>query len=98
APIVTGVQTCALPIWSSQETADSGGRGLTGRGAAAACGERIPTKLASLGFGERATPGEKAQVVQKLRPKYALSLLLEIAQLPREIGRASWRLTSNTSY
>ena len=40
-------------------------------------------KLASLGFGERATPGEKAQVVQKLRPKYALSLLLEIAQLPR---------------
>ena len=28
---------------------------------------------------ERATPGEKAQVVQKLRPKYALSLLLEIA-------------------
>ena len=40
-------------------------------------------KLASLGFGERATPGEKAQVVQKLRPKYALPLLLEIAQLPR---------------
>ena len=29
------------------------------------------------------TPGEKAQVVQKLRPKYALPLLLEIAQLPR---------------
>ncbi|MBM6919538.1 IS3 family transposase [Intestinimonas butyriciproducens] len=43
----------------------------------------MPKKLASLGFGERATPGEKAQVVQKLRPKYALPLLLEIAQLPR---------------
>ena len=26
---------------------------------------------------------DKAQVVQKLRPKYALPLLLEIAQLPR---------------
>ena len=32
---------------------------------------------------ERATPGEKAQVVQKLRLKYSLSILLEIAQLPR---------------
>lgn len=46
-------------------------------------GECILEKLASLGFGERATPGEEAQVAQKLRPKYALSLLLEIAQLPR---------------
>ena len=32
---------------------------------------------------ERATPGEKAQVLQQLRPKYALSVFLEIAQLPR---------------
>ena len=32
---------------------------------------------------ERATPGEKAQVVQKLRLKYSLSILLKIAQLPR---------------
>lgn len=28
-------------------------------------------------------PGEKTQVVQKLRPKYSLYLLLEIAQLHR---------------
>ena len=40
-------------------------------------------KLASLGFGESATPGEKAQVAQKLRPRYPLCLLLEIAHLPR---------------
>ena len=32
-------------------------------------GERILKKLASLGFGERAAPREKAQVVQKLRAK-----------------------------
>ena len=34
-------------------------------------------------MGERATPGEKVQAVQKLRQKYALTLLLEITQLPR---------------
>src|SRR5699024_4108056 len=43
----------------------------------------ILKKLASLGFGERATPGEKALVVQKLRQKYSLPHLLEIARLPR---------------
>ena len=32
---------------------------------------------------ERATPGEKALVVQKLRQKYSLPHLLEIARLPR---------------
>ena len=39
--------------------------------------------VASLGFGRRATPAQKAQVVQKLRQKHALSILLSIAQLPR---------------
>ena len=40
-------------------------------------------KLASLGFGRRATPAQKTLVVQKLRQKHALSILLSIAQLPR---------------
>ncbi len=39
--------------------------------------------FASLGFGRRATPAQKTQVVQKLRQKHALSILLSIAQLPR---------------
>ena len=39
--------------------------------------------LQALGFGRRATPAQKTQVVQKLRRKYSLTLLLEIAQLPR---------------
>ena len=39
--------------------------------------------FASLGFGARATPAEKTLVVQNLRGEFALSLLLEIAQLPR---------------
>jgi len=36
----------------------------------------IPKKLASLGFGRRATPAQKTLVVQKLRQKYSLNLLL----------------------
>ena len=44
--------------------------------------DRIPKKLASLGFGRRATPAQKTLVVQKLRQKHALSILLSIAQLP----------------
>ena len=40
-------------------------------------------KFASLGFGRRATPAQKTLVVQKLRQKHALSILLSIAQLPR---------------
>lgn len=40
-------------------------------------------KLASLGFGRRATPAQKTQVVQKLRQKHGLDILLSIAQLPR---------------
>ncbi len=35
------------------------------------------------GFGRRATPAQKTLVVQKLRQKHALSILLSIAQLPR---------------
>ncbi len=42
-----------------------------------------PKKFASLGFGRRATPAQKTLVVQKLRQKHALSILLSIAQLPR---------------
>jgi len=48
----------------------------------AASGESFK-KIASLSFGRRATPGQKTQVVQELRRKYPLSLLLSIAQLPR---------------
>ena len=44
---------------------------------------RLPKKFASLGFGRRATPAQKTLVVQKLRQKHALSILLSIAQLPR---------------
>ena len=40
-------------------------------------------KPASLGFERRATPAQKAPVVQKLRQKHAPSILLSIAQLPR---------------
>ena len=54
-----------------------------GRGSASACRGRIPKKLASLGFGRRATPAQKTLVVQKLRQKHALSILLSIAQLLR---------------
>ena len=58
-------------------------RRSAGRGSAAACGGRLPKKFASLGFGRRATPAQKTLVVQKLRQKHALSILLSIAQLPR---------------
>ena len=39
--------------------------------------------LQALVLEERATPAQKAQVVQKLRQEFSLSLLREIAQLPR---------------
>ncbi len=58
-------------------------RGPAGRSSAAACRECLPKKLASLGFGRRATPAQKTQVVQKLRQEFSLALLLTIAQLPR---------------
>ena len=36
-----------------------------------------------IGFGRRATTAQKTLVVQKLRQKHALSILLSITQLPR---------------
>ena len=68
---------------STKETAKGCRRRSAGRGSAAACGGRLPKKFASLGFGRRATPAQKTLVVQKLRQKHALSILLSIAQLPR---------------
>ena len=68
---------------SAKEAAKGCRRRSAGRSAATACGERLPKKLASLGFGRRATPAQKTLVVQKLRQKYSLNLLLSIAQLPR---------------
>ena len=64
-------------------SAEAGGGRPTGRSAAAAGRERLPKKLASLGFGRRATPAQRTQVVQKLRQTHSLNLLLSIAQLPR---------------
>ena len=69
--------------WSAKEAAKGCRRRSAGRSSAAACRGRIPKKLASLGFGRRATPAQKTLVVQKLRQKHALSILLSIAQLPR---------------
>ncbi|MEL7633901.1 IS3 family transposase [Sporomusa sphaeroides] len=45
--------------------------------------ECVLKKLASLGFGRRATPAQKTQVIQGLRQIYPLPVLLSIAQLPR---------------
>ena len=67
----------------SQEDVQRGRRRFACRSAATESGERIPKKLASLGFGRRATPAQKTQVVQKLRQKYSLEILLSIAQLPK---------------
>ena len=38
--------------------------------------------LQAFGFGRRATPAQKTQVVQKLRQRHSLDILLSIAQLP----------------
>lgn len=52
--------------------------------AAAAAGRGgLLKKFAGLGFGKRATPAQKTQVVQKLRRKHSLDILLSIAQLSR---------------
>ena len=52
--------------------------------AAAAAGRGgLLKKFAGLGFGKRATPAQKTQVVQKLRQRHSLDILLSIAQLPR---------------
>ena len=68
---------------SAKAVAEAGGRRSASRSAETACGERLPKKLASLGFGRRATPAQKTQVVQKLRQRHSLDILLSIAQLPR---------------
>ncbi len=57
---------------SAKEAAKGCRRRSAGRSAATACRERLPKKLASLGFGRRATPAQKTLVVQKLRQKHAL--------------------------
>ena len=50
--------------------------------AAAAAGRGgLLKKFAGLGFRKRATPAQKTQVVQKLRRKHSLDILLSIAQL-----------------
>ena len=46
-------------------------------------GECQLKKLASLGFGRRATPAQKTLAVKKLRQEFSLALLPEIAQLSR---------------
>ena len=68
---------------SAKAVAEAGGRRSASRSAETACGERLPKKLASLGFGRRAMPAQKTQVVQKLRQRHSLDILLSIAQLPR---------------
>ena len=68
---------------SAKEAAEGCRRRSAGRSAATACGERLPKKFASLGFGRRATPAQKTQVVQRLRQRHSLDILLSIAQLPR---------------
>jgi hypothetical protein len=62
------------------------GRSSKGRPAklpAAACGECLPKKLASLGFGRRATSAQKALVIRGLRQNFKLDILLEVAHLAR---------------
>ena len=57
---------------------------LNAAAAAAAAGRGgLLKKFAGLGFGKRATPAQKTQVVQKLRRKHSLDILLSIAQLSR---------------
>ncbi|MEE0784024.1 MAG: IS3 family transposase [Negativibacillus sp.] len=68
---------------SAKAVAEAGRRRSAGRSPADACGERLPKKLASLGFGRRATPAQKTLVVQKLSQRHSLDILLSIAQLPR---------------
>ena len=68
---------------SPNEAAKAGRRRPAGRSATAAGRERIPKKIASLSFGRRATPAQKTWVVQELRQRHSLEILLSIAQLPR---------------
>lgn len=59
------------------------GRGSAERSSAAESGKCLPKKIAGLGSGGRATPAQKAKVIQELRQEHGVSVLLEIAQLPR---------------
>ena len=52
---------------SAQSSSEKGGGESVGVSAAAAYIECIPKKLARLGFGERAVPAGKAQVIKRLR-------------------------------
>ena len=84
APFLSSLRLFFLSVNSGMgQTARQSRRGLACRSTAAASEKCIPKKLASLGFGRRATPAQKAQVVQKLRHEFSLALLLTIAQLPR---------------
>ena len=57
---------------------------LNAAAAAAAAGRGgLLKQFAGRGFGKRATPAQKTQVVQKLRRKHSLDILLSIAQLSR---------------
>ena len=67
----------------AKEAAQQSRRGLACRGAAAACGKCLPKKLASLGFGRRATPAQKNAGSSKTEARILTALLLTIAQLPR---------------
>ena len=73
---------------SAKEAAKGCRRRSAGRSAATACGERLPKKLASLGFGRRATPAQKTLVVQKLRQKHALK--------PQDQGKAKGLAACNS--
>ena len=68
---------------TANETTKRGRGGFDCRGAAIACRKRIPKKLASLGFGKRATASQKTQVIQKLRQEFSPAILPDVAQLPR---------------
>ena len=75
--------TSVLQQGQVRNAAERGRRRFAGRSPAAACGECLPKKIASLGFGRRATPAQKTLAVQELRQRHALNLLLSIAQMPR---------------
>ena len=65
-----------------RNAAERGRRRPAGRSSAVTRGECLPKKIASLGFGKRATLAQKTLVVQALRQRHALKILLSIAQMP----------------
>ncbi len=68
---------------ASGKAATEGGRRPDCRSTTATSRECVLKKLASLGFGRRATPAQKTLVIQKLRQTFPLAVLLSIAQIPR---------------